>query len=90
MRKIEQQMAAAVDARRPFNSRNTSVVVGSSGLSVYLHGHHIAGRTEWGKIAPNLYTFAHYPTRTTASRLRALGIKASLKNGLPHIDGKPI
>lgn len=96
MRKIEQQMAAAVAARRNFKSGNTKVTneVTEGGIvlgpNVYLHGHHIARITIWGEIIPNRETFARYPTRTTASRLRALGIKASLKNGLPHIDGKPI
>ena len=81
MRKIEKEMVKATELRRNWKSGNTEViVVNGEGefmeLYVKLHGNTIA-RIEtdddaFYAIADNA-TWNRYPTRTTASRLRALG-----------------
>lgn len=94
MRKIEKEMLAAIAARKDFFKDNTLVVFsdhnGNPYLSatVYLHGHSIAYVLPGGLIEVNKDTLADWPTRTTCSRLRALGVSVNLKQGLPHIDGE--
>ncbi|HKJ89173.1 MAG TPA: hypothetical protein VKA48_11790 [Gammaproteobacteria bacterium] len=69
--------------------------------SVYLFGNHIADivppegeRQEdrpgmrW-EAQPNVETFRLFPTATTRSRLRALGVDAYIEDRKPHIDGEP-
>jgi hypothetical protein len=75
MRKIEQQMCLAAGQHRKWKSGNTEVYPADGGFSeVYLHGNHIATvNTSNGSVMPNLATLAKWPTRTTKSRLRALG-----------------
>ena len=90
MRKIEQQMNNAVDNRANWSKDNTSVTyvseVNSSGI--YLHGHHIATYVHYtDTLMPNTDTFKDWPTSTTRSRLRALGVNASIKNFAATIDG---
>ena len=90
MRLIEEQMLTAVHARSNFSKDNTLVryVPGVNTTAIYLHGHHIATYVHYTEtMMPINETFIDWPTRTTASRLRALGIKASLKQGQAAIDG---
>jgi hypothetical protein len=92
MRKIEKEMLTAIKDGKTWHSGNTSVFThGSLGwcASVYLHGNKIA-ETAACEAFPIVTTFRQYPTRTTVSRLRALGINASIKNGAPMIDGEPV
>ena len=88
MRKVEQQMRAA--AMQGFNwaSGNTTVTVrGHRGLTeVFLHGHSIAYVKE-GKAVPNLTTLRQWPTNTTKSRLKALGVNVSTCKGITYVDG---
>lgn len=100
MKKIEQLMVKAVhnainwkmsntEVRRERSSYNTHTV---HVLSVHLYGNHIADVTVYPATgiavpAANRTTFIEWPSRTTASRLRALGINASLKSSIPYIDG---
>lgn len=88
MRKIEQQMRAA--ALQGFNwaGGNTTVSIrGTNGLAeVFLHGHSIAYVKE-GKAVPNLTTLREWPTSTTKSRLRALGVNVSTCKGVTYVDG---
>ncbi len=88
MRKIEQQMRAAAVQGFNWASGNTTVTVrGSNGLAeVFLHGHLIAYVRE-GKAVPNLTTLREWPTNTTKSRLRALGINVSTCKGITYVDG---
>ena len=91
MRKIEQEMLNAIKARRTWSSSNTQVVKGDTDiLSVRLHGNTIAWVQPDGTVEVNEATFYNWPTRTTASRLRALGVTASIHKGAPCIDGKPL
>ena len=86
MRKIEQKLNNAIKARKPFKLDNTRLEwSGGLGL-VYLHGHHIA-TIDNGRAVPIPATFSAWPTCTTASRLRALGICATIRKGSACIDG---
>tara|TARA_Y100000114_G_scaffold52247_1_gene47745 strand:- start:498 stop:803 length:306 start_codon:yes stop_codon:yes gene_type:complete len=98
MRKIEKQMIEAIRSGDNWKSANTEVVITDDTANVYLHGHHIAtaSRSTWGKfnswdrltnVKANEDTFRAWPTATTRSRLRALGIDASIKNFQACIDG---
>lgn len=96
MRKIERAMLDAITARRDFYQANTAVVFSDHNgnpyldATVYLHGNAIAEVLPCGKIEPNTSMLTAWPTPTTCSRLRALGIGAHIKNGQPHIDNKPV
>jgi len=69
MRKIEQQMIAAINNNQDWKSANTEVVSQQDGVSiVYLHGHKIA---EVGDDYLTLFD-AGYQTKTTKSRLNAI------------------
>ena len=100
MRKIEKQMIEAIHAGRNWASSNTAVRVKTSYsgtgyfATVLLHGHAIAyvthyPATEHTIATADVDTFRAWPTATTRSRLRALGINASIKNGRAMLDGMP-
>jgi hypothetical protein len=101
MRKIEQQMTQAIRDGRNWHSGSTMVrqcpVVGDTETEVYLHGHLIAKRYSGGfdtaigiPFQAVEHTLRNWPTRTTVSRLRALGIDAAIRKGKPTINGKEI
>lgn len=94
MHKIESEMLAAIRDGRNWQSGNTQVThYREDNYSyIYLHGNCIA-KASFGlmvRAIPNFATFRQYPTRTTVSRLRALGINACVKKGVPMIDGEPV
>ena len=82
MRKLENEMLAALRAGRDWQSGNTSVTApdNTGRAAVYLHGNHLA---DWrnGRAEPNLSTLARWPTVTTKSRLRALGVDIYQQKG---------
>lgn len=86
MRKIEQKLNQAIKARKSFKLDNTRLEWAQGLGLVFLHGHHIA-TIDNGQAYPIPATFSAWPTRTTASRLRALGVCATIRQGQPHIDG---
>jgi hypothetical protein len=88
MRKIETQMIAALRAGRAWQSGNTSVTAPdrTGRAQVHLHGNHIADVRE-GRAVPNLGTLANWPTATTKSRLRALGVPIEQRRGCIYING---
>ena len=91
MRKIEQQMLAAIKAGRNWESGNTRVEKDGPFMLVYLHGNLIAKHEtndQFTYFCPQ--AFIDRPTRTTVSRLRALGIGASIHKGAPCVNGNPI
>lgn len=104
MRQIELQMLGAIAAKKSWQSGNTSVVYEPEVLGellaraerakVYLHGNHIA--TLHYRVVghdapvPIRNTFRAWPTPTTASRLRALGVDASIKDFQACINGVPV
>lgn len=75
MRKIEKAMVIAVCQHHKWKSGNTAVVpIDDTNVAVYLHGNEIATvNSNTGFLMVNNYTLAKWPTRTTKSRLRALG-----------------
>ena len=100
MRKIESEMIKAIREKRDWKSGNTEVVQvrarnGINYADIYLHGNHIATAhpDSWDSrpwAYANTGTFKEWPTRTTRSRLRALGVNASIKNYCAVLDGMPL
>lgn len=90
MRKIEKDMLQAIKDRRNWQSGNTRVSAehGPDGTvcRVWLHGNLIAVVGKTG-TAYHARTVSKWPTATTRSRLRALGIDATIRNGIMHING---
>ena len=84
MRKIEQAMCRAIGQRKSWREANTEVIYQPE-LStperacieyarVYLHGNHIGTFVySLNRFDVNMATLTQWPTRTTKSRLRALG-----------------
>ena len=72
----------------------------SEAIDVFLHGHHIA--TVWGicngvetprdqwTVEVNTNTLRAWPTRTTMSRLRALGVDVCARKGEVLLNGETI
>lgn len=78
MRKIEQQMCKAIGNKQSWSLANTRVEYHNDEqgetAEVYLHNNHIGTYVyKQVKFYVNGSTFAKWPTRTTKSRLRALG-----------------
>jgi len=84
MRKIEKAMCLAIGQRKSWKDANTEVVyqpeITSNERScieyakVFLHGNHIGTYVySLNRFDVNTMTLAKWPTRTTKSRLRALG-----------------
>lgn len=96
MRKIELEMNQAIEAGESWSKDNTAVYCNDlTGLiKVYLHGHHIASRRvmETGSRvwSINYDTLREWPTRTTMSRLRALGFDVYTRKGVVHHAGQAI
>lgn len=92
MRKIEQQMKEAIHHHIRWSLDNTIVSpLDDITVAVYLHGHEIAlinQRT--GFVMTNVDTLRRYPTNTTKSRLRALGIDVSTRNGVTYLNNVAI
>lgn len=89
MRKIEQEMWQCVCACLPFQKDNTSVSIHLGSPNIFLHGNHIASVKD-GKVIVNVDTLRKWPTVTTLSRLRALGVNVYKRKGVVHLWGEPI
>ncbi len=97
MRLIEKEMLAAINGGRDWSKDNTRVAVkrtdGMVFSDVFLHNHLIASVTMWkGKPATSVCkeTLREWPTRTTMSRLRALGVDVCTRKGAVMLDGEPL
>jgi hypothetical protein len=106
MRKIEAQMIEAIRSKQDWKSYKNAqgypamevVHVRQNGINyadIYLHTNLIAVATPdtWDACpwaTPIRPTFRDWPTPTTRSRLRALGINASIKNFAAQIDGMEV
>jgi len=93
MRLIEQQMNEAIHNQVMWSKDNTQVTYYTShNIShVRLHGHHIAAYDyTTGITTPNLATLKEWPTNTTKSRLRALGVNVATRQGVTYIDNVAI
>lgn len=78
MRKIEKEMLRAIRERRNWKKSNTRVNIVNDWAEVFLFGNKIAQiNLSNGEIHAN---HCGWPTRTTLSRYRALGIHVSLKD----------
>lgn len=101
MRKIESQMLDAIKAKKSICLGNTRVEylpelnetmhARIEYAKVYLHGHHIASYTySHDKMDYNPMTLSQWPTPTTKSRLRALGINVYTRKGTTYVNDKKI
>ena len=98
MRLIETEMNEAIKHGRDWAKDNTRVEVDAGYRTyfadVYLHGHHIAevwcrmGCDDVVKVSVD--TLRNWPTRTTMSRLRALGVDVCTRKGEILLNGEPI
>ena len=90
MRLIEKQMWTAIECQdRLWSKDNTGVEYRANydESLIYLHGHHIATydhETEHARA--NVTTLRKWPTRTTMSRLRALGINVYTREGSVYVN----
>lgn len=82
MKRIEEKMVAAFKENRNWHESNTEVVSHNGITSVFLFGNRIA-RKEKGKTK---FSKCGWNSITTASRLRALGCKCRIKNGVLKIE----
>jgi hypothetical protein len=92
MRKIEKDMLRAIQNRTNFYSSNTSVRRNNEfkRCEVFLFGNHIANVLDTGEVIPNLYTLSNWPTATTKSRLRALGLPIHQQRRTIFLDFAPV
>jgi hypothetical protein len=96
MRQIEREMLRAIGANKAWAKDNTRVEpLTRYGITrVWLHENHIADcfTNCDGEIRAftNRDTLAQWPTPTTKSRLRALGVDLTQKAGVISIDGEVV
>lgn len=92
MRKIEQQMIAAIHNHVRWSLDNTIVSpLDDITIAVYLHGHEIALINQRnGFVMTNVDTLRRYPTNTTKSRLRALGVDVCTRKGVTYLNNEPV
>ena len=93
MRLIEQQMNEAVNNRSNWSKDNTRVEANilMSKAYVYLFDRHIATyHYDDDAVIPNLDTLAAWPTVTTKSRLRALGVNVYTRKGITYVNDREV
>ena len=93
MRLIEQQMNEAVNTQSNWSKDSTMVTYQplDNVSYIYLHGNHIATYSHLGlEVFPNLDTLAQWPTVTTKSRLRALGVNVYTRKGITYVNDKEV
>lgn len=92
MRKIEQQMISAIHSQKRWSMANTIVSpIDNTNVAIYLHGHEIAiVNTYNGFTMTNVDTLRRYPTNTTKSRLRALGVNVATRKGITYLNNVAI
>ena len=85
-------MKNAIHTQKRWALQNTIVSpIDDVNVAVYLHGHEIAiVNTYNGFVMTNVDTLRRYPTNTTKSRLRALGVSVATRRGVTYLDGKAI
>lgn len=89
MRQIEKKMIDAIKQGRNFTLDNTHVKIDANTAHVFLHGNHIASVTH-GNVRVNVNTLRLFPTPTTKSRLRALGVDVYTKKGITYLNGEEV
>ena len=89
MRLIEKEMLDAINKEKSWSKDNTCVSFNDNFCSITLYGHEIATVVN-SKIVVNEKTLINYPTRTTMSRLRALGVSVNMKAGDVILNGEKL
>lgn len=93
MRVIEKAMVDAINAKKNMQRDNTRVVYypDTNTSGVFLYGHHIGTFMHiTGTFRPDIETLERWPTPTTKSRLRALGVKVYTKAGKTYLNDKEV
>ena len=92
MRTIEQKMLNAIHTQKRWAMANTIVSpIDDTNVAIYLHGNEIAiVNTYSGFTMTNVDTLRRYPTNTTKSRLRALGVNVTTRKGVTYLDNVAI
>ena len=93
MRLIEEQMNQAINSKSTWSKDNTEVIyfANSDVSMVYLHGHKIAVFDHYNdEIIADINTLSAWPTRTTKSRLRSLGIDIYTRKGITYVNGREV
>lgn len=101
MRKIEQQIWNLIKSKKSGIIDNSKVEYlpelnepmhsRIEYTKIYLHGHHIASYIySHARVDYNPVTLALWPTRTTKSRLRALGVRVYTKKGKTFVNDRLI
>jgi len=88
MRKIEKEMLNAVNNGANWANGNTQVVHLNGIAQVFLHGNHIA--SVYGEPEANINTLKAWPSRTTMSRLRVLGVNVRQSKGVVYLNDQPV
>lgn len=80
MRKIEQEMVSAIKTSSEWGKDNTKIRLGrfSGNIEVYLYDYHLATVDPADNVYINHKTIVDKPSKTTVSRLKALGVNAKL------------
>jgi hypothetical protein len=90
MRKIEQNMLKAIYNGTDWKQDNTRVHTIVGGMEVQLHGNTLGVYEDLGGgnygFTVNMNTLKRYPTNTSKSRLRALGVNVYTKKGVTYVD----
>ena len=93
MRLIESQMNQAINSKSNWSKDNTEVIyfANSDVSMVFLHGHKIAVFDHYNdEIIADINTLSSWPTRTTKSRLRSLGIDVYTRKNITYVNGKEV
>ena len=95
MRIIEKEMLAAIANKEDWKKDNTEVNFIVSGAysysSVFLHNNLIAVFNHASRVVDvEEDTLERFPTNTTMSRLRALGVDVKRKGGKVFLYGEPL
>tara|TARA_B110000285_G_scaffold145012_1_gene161947 strand:- start:109 stop:393 length:285 start_codon:yes stop_codon:yes gene_type:complete len=93
MRLIEEQMNQAINSKSNWSKDNTEVIyfANSDVSMVFLHGHKIAVFDHYNdEIIADINTLSSWPTRTTKSRLRSLGIDIYTRKGITYLNGREV
>lgn len=98
MRIIEKEMLAAIANKEDWKKDNTEVTFNDSGAwelcsysTIYLHNNLIAVFNHSSRVVDVVEeTLEKFPSNTTMSRLRALGVDVKRKGGKVFLYGEPL
>lgn len=93
MRVIEKAMANAISAKKNMKSGNTTVAYCpiTDTSAIFLHGNHIGTYIHIsGTFRVDIETLKRWPSPTTKSRLRTLGVNVYTKAGKTYLNNEAI